>query len=43
MCLADWTDGVADDCAELLARLMTLRVNPVQLQEFGRRRRVECV
>ena len=42
-CLADWTDSVADDCAELLAWLMTWRVNPVQLLEFGRRRRVECV
>jgi hypothetical protein len=35
-CLADWTD----DCAELLAWLITWQVNPVQLQEFGRKRRV---
>jgi hypothetical protein len=34
---------VPDNFAELLAWLMTWRVNPVQLQEFGRRRRVECV
>ena len=34
---------MADDCAELLVRLMTWRVNPIQLQEFGRRRCVECV
>jgi hypothetical protein len=35
----DWSDDVADDCAELLA----WRVNPVQLQRIGWRRRMEIV